>query len=230
MSLMKELFIRVIIIDFKGLLHEVDSLGLNEQELSYLVHSAEVKGAPHSSYYNDMVGQPDILKVIDILEWVLNTYGKSEAQPDSRLTRIHFHCLVFHIVVVVADSKWSNNAASVLAGSKIASKQASGYDFHDKQNEQALETLVQFKAEHTFDGRQHIQFQVGDDKFVRFDPKNPVMTFERTNLQFFFTPTLVCKMPLKTVGLGDAISSVGLIYSFFDHTKDMTDFYLNKIV
>lgn len=177
-----------------------------------------------------MVGQPDILKVIDILEWVLNTYGKSESQPDSRLTRIHFHCLVFHIVVVKADSKWSNNAASVLAGSKIASKQASGFEFHDEQNEQELERLVQFNIEHTLDSRQNIQFLVDDEKFVQFDPKNPVMTFERPNLKFYFTPTLVCKRPLKTVGLGDAISSVGLIYSFFDHTKDLTDFYLNKVV
>lgn len=207
-----------------GLLNEVDSLGLNEQELSYLAHSAEVKDAPHSNYYNDMVGQPDILKVIDILEWVLNTYGKSESQPDSRLTRIHFHCLVFHIIVVKADSKWSNNEASVLAGSKIASKQASGFEFHDELNEQELEQLVQLKVEHTLDSRQNIQFQVEADKFVLFDPKKPVMTFERANLQFYFTPTLVCKKPLKTVGLGDAISSVGLIYSFFDHTKD---FYLN---
>ena len=209
-------------------MHEVDSLGLNEQELSFLVHSAEISDAPHSNYYNEMVGQPEIYKVVELLEWILTTYGQSDSNPASRLTRIHFHCLEFHIVVVKADGKWSNNAAAVMAGSKIASKQASGLEFHTDENENELDKLVRFKMEHTIDAGTNVNFQVEANKFVLFDPVNPVVEFERTNLLFYLTPTLVCKRPLKTVGLGDAISSVGLVYSFFDHNKDTTDFYLKK--
>ena len=45
---------------------------------------------------------------------------------------------------------------------------------------------------------------------------HPVVEFTRQNgrLQFVLTPILVCLNPIKTVGLGDAISSNGLFYSF----------------
>jgi ADP-dependent glucokinase len=46
---------------------------------------------------------------------------------------------------------------------------------------------------------------------------NPIIKFERNSIKFYITPVLVCKMPLKTVGLGDAISSTGLFYSLFNN-------------
>lgn len=208
------------ILDLK-LLHEIDSLGLNEQELLFLSHSSQK--APHSNYYNEISGQPDLLKIIDILDWILNTYGKSQQNPTSRLTRIHFHCLIFHIIVV-KENQWSNTDASLMAGAKIASKQASGLEFHNEQNENQLEDLVGFKFQDTNKDQALIRFQISTNEFMTFNSNKPVSEFQRGDNQFYFTPVLVCKKPLKTVGLGDAISSIGLAYSSFNHATNITNF------
>lgn len=105
-----------------------------------------------------------------------------------------------------------------MAGSKIASKQAAGLNFHDSHNEQDIEALFQFKMNHDLDENNQIQFKIGPtNESVRFDPARPVIEFRRSDNKFFFTPVLVCKEPQKTVGLGDAISSIGLVYSVFKH-------------
>ena len=57
-----------------------------------------------------------------------------------------------------------------------------------------------------------------DGEDVTFDADNPVMHFASGGYQFAFSPVLVCKKPLKTVGLGDAISATGLIYSTYKST------------
>lgn len=197
-----------------NILHEINSLGLNEQELLFFSHAAE--NGPHSNYFNEITGQPDILKVIDILEWILKTYGKSETNPKSQLTRIHFHCLVFHIIVVKNDKIWLNSAAALMAGAKVASKQAGGLDFNDHQNEHDLDKLVEFKTNYDKqdDG---IKFQIEKNQYATFNPDSPIIKFSRNNINFHLTPVLVCKKPVKTVGLGDAISSIGLLYSMFNH-------------
>ncbi len=81
-----------------NLFYHINSLGLNEQELLYLAHTSSE--APHSDYFNKLSGQPEISKVTDILHWILSKFGKSLSNPYSRLTRIHFHCLTYHIIVV----------------------------------------------------------------------------------------------------------------------------------
>jgi ADP-dependent glucokinase len=78
--------------------HDFNSIGLNEQELLYLAYTSVE--APHYEYFNQLNGQPEIAKVTDILDWILNKYGKSAANPTSRLTRIHFHCLAYHVIAV----------------------------------------------------------------------------------------------------------------------------------
>ena len=193
----------------------MNSLGLNEQELLFLAHSVET--APHNDYYTNLKDQPDLLKVIDQLEWLLKSYGKSSRNPESKLTRIHFHCLTYHLIVVSDSQQWSNTVASLMAGSKIASKQASGFEFNNEENETTLDERLSFQIKHQLDQHQNIEFKISRSHTVAFNTSHPVIEFQRgTNLNFFFTPVLVCKKPTKTVGLGDAISSTGLIYSSFN--------------
>ncbi len=104
-----------------------------------------------------------------------------------------------------------------MAGSKIASKQASGFEFHNEENEKTLDELLIFQINHQLDKNQNIEFKINSSHSVAFNTTYPVIEFQRgTNLNFYFTPVLVCKKPIKTVGLGDAISSTGLIYSSFN--------------
>lgn len=48
---------------------------------------------------------------------------------------------------------------------------------------------------------------------VIFDSTEPVRTWHRGDVSFHLSPVLVCRKPLKTVGLGDAISATGLLNS-----------------
>ena len=50
-------------------------------------------------------------------------------------------------------------------------------------------------------------------------PDNGYVAWQRDNLDYFMSPVYVCRKPLKTVGLGDAISSAGLLNSEFSQAK-----------
>ena len=191
-------------------------MGLNEQELLFLSHSYET--APHSNYFLEINDQPDLIKVIDIMEWILIKYGHSGDLPLSKFSRIHFHCLMFHIIAELDTKNWSNTISSLVSGSKIAAKQACGFDFNDESSEQELENLIEFRMAHSLDDQKNILFKIDENKYAKFNLSMPVIEFHRGNIKFSFTPVLVCKQPTKTVGLGDAISSSGLIYSEYNFT------------
>ncbi|XP_058521418.1 ADP-dependent glucokinase isoform X1 [Ochotona princeps] len=173
----------------------VTSLGLNEQELLFLSQSAS---GPHSSL-SSWNGVPDVGVVSDILFWILKEHGKSESRP-SDLTRIHFHTLVYHILATV-DGHWANQLAAVAAGARVAGTQACATKTIDAQQ-------VSLKAPQEF-----VTSRLEAGSRIVFSPKEPVVTWHREGISFHFTPVLICKDPVRTVGLGDAISAEGLVYS-----------------
>jgi len=178
----------------------VTSLGLNEQELTFL---SFVAGGPHSDYYHTRTGQPEIHKVSDIVLWILKTYGYSKTNPDSRLTRVHFHSLTFHIIGTLPGA-WHNSESAVAAGTRTAGRQACDVPRLSSPD-------IELRIPHTF------QIYSGS-KIQHFDENNPVLKWKKDGFQFVFSPVLVCINPLKTVGLGDAISATGLMYSQYDST------------
>lgn len=194
---------------------EINSLGLNEQELLFLVHSYET--APHSNYYTELNGFPELIKIIDMLEWTMNTFGYSKENPKSRLTRMHFHFIMFHIIVESDSKSWSNTVSSLMSGSKIAAKQACGFEFDEDVKTETLENLLEFRVPHEFDDKKNIIFRMDHNSTFKFNVSDPVIQFKRGNIRFYFTPTLVCKKPLKTVGLGDAISSNGILFAEYNN-------------
>lgn len=130
-------------------------------------------------------------------------YGKNDQlNPNSRLTRIHFHCLYVHILAV-APAYWSSNEASVSRGSWTAYSQAC-------DSEEVNDNVAELKMPREFS----ISLQSGSSVEFKFDsPLTVVSGSEDINL--YISPVLVCKRPLKTVGLGDAISASGLLYNDF---------------
>ncbi|XP_005098113.1 ADP-dependent glucokinase [Aplysia californica] len=175
----------------------VDSLGLNEQEL---VFSSKALNGPHSDHLDGDSGQPDIHKISDIMLWMLKSYGRSPKSPTARLTRVHFHSLTFHIVAV-AEGTWSNVDEAAAAGAQVAGLQAC--DVAQLQSD-----IVELKIPRKF----HLY---SGDVERELDPRSPVMQWQKDGYMFVFSPVLVCKRPVKTVGLGDAISATGLVYSQF---------------
>ena len=172
------------------------SLGLNEQELSFL--SASLEG-PHNDILSQ--GQPEIHKVTDIMTWILDNFGKSPENPGSKLTRVHFHSLTFHIIATV-PGHWENSDAAVAAGARVAGQKACDVlSVETGQFDLKIPTRFRLSSQHPE---------------MELDPAHPVIGWEMEDCcQFVFSPVLVCKNPLKTVGLGDAISATGLLYSHY---------------
>ncbi|XP_012867509.1 PREDICTED: ADP-dependent glucokinase isoform X2 [Dipodomys ordii] len=173
----------------------VTSLGLNEQELLFL--SQAVSG-PHAGI-SSWDGVPDVGMVSDILFWILKEHGRSESRA-SDLTRVHFHTLAYHILATV-DGHWANQLAAVAAGARVAGTQACATEAIDTSRV-TLRAPQEFMTSHS---------EVGTR--VVLDPSKPVEQWHRGGVTFHFTPVLVCKDPVRTVGLGDAISAEGLFYS-----------------
>ncbi|XP_042329423.1 ADP-dependent glucokinase isoform X2 [Sceloporus undulatus] len=173
----------------------VDSIGLNEQELLFLTQAAS---GPHASVAS-WNGIPDVGVVSDILFWILKEHGRT-ARKASDLTRIHFHTLAYHILATV-DGYWANQVAAVAAGARAAGMQACATQTIDASR-------VFLKAPLEFDTS-----KMEEASRVSLNPGEPVSEWHRDGITFHYTPVLVCKDPLRTVGLGDAISAEGLLYS-----------------
>jgi len=183
----------------------VDSIALNEEELTFL---AKIGNGPYNEQYPVRSGALHVHKVVEILYWLLSTFGHNKASPDSpnynyRLQRIHFHCLTYHIVVS-KGTDWSNLAAGLAAGAKIAGRQSCNLE-HSRGESDLLE--IRTSSRTLLDKHQ--------DKVYEFDQHNPIASWMRNEIVFIYTPVLVCKLPLHTVGLEDAISASALLYSQF---------------
>lgn len=179
---------------FAQVIGQVNSLGLNEQELALI---AKVIGLSTEGLVA-INGHPDIPSISDVL------LGLLRAKRKTTLTRIHFHCLTYHIIAT-RKGHWSNSKSAVAAGTRVAGIQACKDDYIRPEK---VELRVPKRAVAISNSPNH-----GDKK--QFSPDDPVITWEINDVEFHFSPVLVCKNPVKTVGLGDAISGTGLVYSDF---------------
>lgn len=107
----------------------------------------------------------------------------------SNITRIHFHSLAYHLLAI-EDSQWSNSLGSVALGSLAASKRAYG---EKELNIEEFDFLTNYKD---------------------FGLNHPLDSFKQNGISYYFCQVLVCKKPIRTVGIGDTISAYGLMGHF----------------
>ncbi|CAK5029842.1 unnamed protein product [Meloidogyne enterolobii] len=186
----------------------VDSLGINEQELTFL---SRVGGGPFKEQYPISAGTLHAYKAVEMLYWLLSNYGHDRNNPESknynqRLQRIHFYSLTYHIMVSKGPD-WSNLAAGLAAGARLAGRQSCNLalssgratDF-DKLEIRSSQTVLLDKRV---------------NKVFKFNPHSPLASWMRGDLVFIYTPVFVCKFPQHTVGVDDAIAASALLYSQF---------------
>lgn len=141
------------------------------------------------------------------------------------LVRVHFHCLAFHVIAMAhaADARppppWGAARAAVAAGSVAATLQAcGGGGGGDALHGRDLSFLAP---------RSII---AGDPEAGGGAPGRVALTAESPVgewswavapgggggtarvVEFAFAPVVVCAVPARTVGLGDAISAAGLLW------------------
>lgn len=182
-----------------NLFPRIESLGLNEQELLSVVKSSN---APFD--FNSIPQKPGIEWVSDLLHWLMSRYS-SASSPSSALTRVHLHTLTFHVIAVVEGGPWHNSKSAVMAGARIAGLQACDTDTFNSYEFKLLNP-EEFHVSRT---------DISLSKKVVFS-RAGYIEWSRNGIHYYFSPVLVCNNPVKTVGLGDAISSIGLVYSRFN--------------
>ena len=131
----------------------------------------------------------------------MKSYGRSTEFHTSRFSRVHFHSLTYHITATLEDV-WFNTDKATAAGARVAGLQACDTQI-------LTEDIVDIKIPEKFK-------LFSDEEVKDFNPETPVIERHRDGYFFVFSPVLVCKHPVKTVGLGDAISATGLMYSKFN--------------
>ena len=181
------------------LLPHTPSLGLNEQELKSSVMASDGPKELLSG-----MDPPEVGVVADALYWLLSKYGNFDGRDvNNVLSRIHFHSLRFHIIAHFT-STWTSGPVAVVKGTEIAGKQACDDDviIPSKMSLKIPKSFVLSIQDRELRNNPHV-----------FDPNSPQLSWKRGRVEFHFSPVLVCTNPLKTVGLGDAISSTGLLYS-----------------
>jgi len=189
-----------------GIFPLVDSIGLNEQELSFISLALDGPGV------KEELGQwpPEIGLMSDVIDWLLHTFGRNlrHGSASSRLTRIHFHCLTYHVIATL-PYVWENSLVATAAGSRAASRQACDIEQLREQDVELRTPEVFARSVTHWDLRRSL---------VKGDEGNPVSSWHRGDVNFFFSAVLVCRKPKRTVGLGDCISATGLQYSKFLNT------------
>lgn len=187
-------FVRDIV---QNLLPHINSLGLNEQELQSVSRALD---GPHVQ--EDWAGTPEIALVGDIVYWLLHKYDQVK---DSKLSRIHFHSLTYHMVGQLSGT-WNNSLTATGAAARLAGLRAC-----DKPSIDPEDVELQLPPAFIVS----LNNATLRRSAIIYDPRKPVSTWSRGNIQMFLSPVLVCTSPKKTVGLGDAISATGLLYSKF---------------
>eukprot|EP01097_Dermamoeba_algensis_P008351 TRINITY_DN5539_c0_g1_i2.p1 TRINITY_DN5539_c0_g1~~TRINITY_DN5539_c0_g1_i2.p1 ORF type:complete len:498 (-),score=120.56 TRINITY_DN5539_c0_g1_i2:150-1487(-) len=186
----------------------VDSVGLNEQELFALYQTLE--GTAHKK---EEFVSPTVETVADAVVHVFNqvTTISMDGIGQRGMNRMHFHSLHFHLIAQRKKNlfpkafKWSEERARV---SVAAASLASGMKACDFPNLQSGKANLEFSKVHLLFPE---RFVVWGKELVLGD--SSVISFETEQLIFFLSPVLVCHSPTKTVGLGDTISSTGLVFS-----------------
>lgn len=182
------------------LLPRVSSIGLNEQEL-YALYSA-LGGVELS---RAAFARPQVDDVTRALEFVLRSPVVSA--ETALLDRIHFHCLQFHIIALRTHQR---GTAPPLPGS------------HDEGDNSAFRWRTDRASAAVAAGSLTATRQACHTGALRVTDLNlPLSDFTLPQwpsadgaFSFHLAPVFECRKPLKTVGLGDAISAVGLLYSF----------------
>ena len=173
-------------------LPQVDSIGLNEQELWLLCHSL---GGPHCGGSLQPDQPVTVQMVTDIISWLFNHLDADDASI-SRLSRVHFHTLTFHVIATADESPWTSQMAAVCAGARQAVVQACGGRTGPDYVDMGVSATVL-------------------EEFTQGRGGGLVAAWSHGQVDFHMSPALICRKPLQTVGLGDAISASGLFFSHY---------------
>ena len=182
---------------------QVDSVGMNEQELPNLeamVTKGEVVEVADSN--------PRIAVMLDMMRTVFRKL--SSKRPDGRpLTRLHLHTLAYQAVITTRDSAWVNSGAAAVKASLTAHRHVCA----DPEVRAEKSFLIMDEG--------FTVSQAPGARRIPFDNNRPLTCWdeEELNINICLAPVLVCSEAVQTAGGGDNISAAGLVVQIPGVTK-----------
>jgi ADP-dependent glucokinase len=196
-----------------------NSFGLNEEELAFTFQSLNGIFSTDKLTVDMLTGKvPNVDAVVEALEFLLNKADEWTSAATSggghnvrKISRIHFHALSYHIIAdrqVKGRELWATDLSQgAAAGSVIATLNACGKHPSYKTQHSLSFLFPNYPAEDELD------LLYTDTCQDRDGVDQGVCVWTHNGITFSLAPVLVAKHPVNTVGLGDSISSSGLLYS-----------------
>ena len=189
-----------------ALLGAVDSFGCNEQELGDLY--AALDGTQYAAeHFSDAPLDAVLAALTHVFASAdaIRTAAAATGEPTRELTRIHFHYLRYHIIATSGE-RWLDTRTALGAGSWAATATACAFS--------GVSDLPQARPfdEHAveLDERTATALGLSASANVAAVRNGTLRTSSGREYQYVIAPVLVCKAPLRTVGLGDTVSATAL--------------------
>ncbi|XP_023950737.1 ADP-dependent glucokinase [Bicyclus anynana] len=179
----------------------VDSVGMNEQELSNLNSVLE-----HGEVIVVADSNPRVATALDQLRKTFQLIRQKNKEHGSKrkLTRIHVHTLAYQAILTVKGSEWKRTKAAAAKASLTAHRYVC--------NSQNIELD---KCKLLLDDSFSTTTEDNNNSRVFFEPTKPVACWDEVldndEVEICVAPVLICTEAQLTAGAGDNISAAGLV-------------------
>lgn len=178
----------------------VDSVGMNEQELTNLLSVLEYGKVSVVADSN-----PRIATALDQMRKTFKLIRQKNVKSNSQrqLTRIHVHTLAYQAILTVNGSKWRRTKAAAAKAALTAHRYVC--------NTQSIDLD---KCKLILDDSFSTTAENGQSR-VFFEPSEPVACWNEVlddvEVEICLAPVLICTEAQLTAGAGDNISAAGLV-------------------
>lgn len=179
----------------------VDSVGMNEQELSNLYNVLEFGQVSVVADSN-----PRVATALDQMRKTFQLIRNKNKEHGSKrkLTRIHVHTLAYQAILTVKDSDWKRTEAAAAKAALTAHRYVC-----NSQN------IALDKSKLLLDDSFSTTTENDNTSRVFFEPTKPVSCWDEdvdgANVEICVAPVLICTEAQLTAGAGDNISAAGLV-------------------
>ncbi|XP_038212402.1 ADP-dependent glucokinase [Zerene cesonia] len=179
----------------------VDSVGMNEQELSNLYNVLE--------YGEVMVVADSNPRVATALDQMRKTFHlirqkNKEFNSKRKITRIHVHTLAYQAILTVKNSDWKRTEAAAAKASLTAHRYVCN-----------TQKISLDKSKLLLDDSFSTTTDNDNNSRVFFEPTKPVACWDEEldgdKVEICVAPVLICTEAQLTAGAGDNISAAGLV-------------------
>lgn len=179
----------------------VDSVGMNEQELSNLLSVLE-----HGQVLVVADSNPRIATALDQMRKTFLLIRDRNEREGRKLSRIHVHTLAYQAILTTKRSKWKRTEAAAAKAALTAHRYVCNNDnIALDKSKLLLDDSFATTTEESSD----------NNKRVFFEPDKPVSCWEEKlggeSVDICVAPVLICTEAQLTAGAGDNISAAGLV-------------------